>query len=377
MVDKTNAQRTETERGVRARWWHKLADGRLECTLCPRYCHMADGQHGFCLIRENHNGTLIQTAWGRTSGFAIDPIEKKPLNHFLPGTKVLSFGTAGCNLACKFCQNWSISKARLSLVAADAVTPEDIAMAALENGCPSVAYTYNDPTIFGEFVIDVARATRAVGVRNVMVTAGYITKEAREDIYPWIDAANVDLKGFSEEFYRKMTLSELAPVKETIRWLVKETPVWVELTTLLIPGKNDSPDELERMTDWILSELGPDVPIHFTAFHPDFKLTDLPRTPKSTLTLARNIAMRKGIRYVYTGNVVDPEGGTTYCSGCGQAVITRNWHRIGTMNLHGNKCAGCETVLPGVFDDSFGSTGHEVIRPHRVTVSHPPRTPRF
>lgn len=373
MVNKSNIQSAETENRVEARWWHKAEDGRLECTLCPRYCRMADGQHGFCLIRENQGGRLIQTAWGHSSGFAVDPIEKKPLYHFLPGSKVLSFGTAGCNLACKFCQNWSISKARLNLNTADLVTPEDVAIAALENDCPTVAYTYNDPTIFGEFVIDVARATTAVGIRNVMVTAGYITKQAREDIYPWIDAANVDLKGFSEEFYRKMTLSELAPVKDTIRWLCRETPVWVELTTLLIPGKNDSPDELERMTDWILEELGPDVPIHFTAFHPDFKLMDLPRTPKATLTMARNIAMRKGIHYVYTGNVVDPEGGTTLCAGCGQALLTRNWHRITTRNLHGNECTTCGTVLPGVFAEAVQPGEREVVHPHRVRIAHTPQ----
>ncbi len=332
-----------------ARWWHAETDGRILCTLCPRFCRMAEGQAGFCFIRRNEAGSLVAAGYGRPTGFAADPIEKKPLSHFLPGTSVLSFGTVGCNLGCRFCQNWDISKYRADQVPGLSVTPEEIVALARRQRCPSIAYTYNDPVIFAEFVIDTAREARAAGLRNVLVTAGYVTPEARAELFENVDAANVDLKGFSEAFYHKLSSAHLDPVLDTLLWIKRETGVWLEITTLLIPGMNDSDEEIRAECAWIKGNLGPDVPLHFTAFHPSFKMTELPATPASTLTRAREIALGLGLRFVYLGNVVDPEAQTTWCPGCGRAVIERDWHSVRSNRLRGNACAACGTVVPGVF----------------------------
>jgi pyruvate formate lyase activating enzyme len=295
-------------------------------------------------------GEMILTTYGRSSGFCVDPIEKKPLNQFYPGSSVLSFGTAGCNLACKFCQNWDISKSHDFDRLADQASPEEIAKAAVQMGAASVAFTYNDPVIFAEYAMDVADACREAGILTVAVTAGYISPEPRREFYAKMDAANVDLKGFTDEFYVKLTGARLAPVLETLAYLEHETDVWFEITTLLIPGKNDSDEELRAESQWIFRELGPDVPLHFTAFHPDFKMTDLPPTPAATLTRARRIAMGEGLRYVYTGNVHDIEGGTTFCHGCGTALIVRDWHRIEEYRVTADgKCPQCATRIPGRF----------------------------
>ena len=337
------------------RWWHRLDDGRVQCDLCPRDCKLHEGQRGACFVRARVNDAMVLTTYGRSSGFCVDPIEKKPLNHFLPGSAVLSFGTAGCNLACKFCQNWSISKARDMDRLMDRATPEAIARAAVKSGSRSVAFTYNDPVIFAEYAMDAADACREAGILTVAVTAGYISPAPRSEFYAKMDAANVDLKGFTEEFYVKLTGAKLAPVLDTLVYLKHETDVWFEITTLLIPGKNDSAEEARAMSQWILRELGPDVPLHFTAFHPDFKMTDVPPTPASTLTRARRIAMDEGLRYVYTGNVHDKEGGTTFCPGCGMALIVRDWHRIESYALTAEgKCPKCATPIPGRFE-SFES----------------------
>ncbi len=334
----------------RGRWWNMLDDGRIECRLCPRECKLAEGQRGFCFVRQREGGQMILTTYGRSSGFCVDPIEKKPLNHFLPGTNVLSFGTAGCNLGCRFCQNWDISKARQMERLADAASPEQIALAAKQHGCRSVAFTYNDPVIFAEYAIDVAKACHEHGIKTVAVTAGYITAEARGEFYEHMDAANVDLKGFSEDFYKKLCFAELKPVLDTLEWLKKETNVWLEVTTLLIPTENDGDDELNRASDWFAEHLGPDVPWHFTAFHPDFKLLDHPHTPPQTLRRAREIALSKGLRYVYTGNVHDSGGNSTYCPGCQELLIERDWHELGEWHLEGNRCASCHTEIPGHFE---------------------------
>jgi pyruvate formate lyase activating enzyme len=333
----------------RARYWHAEPDGRLLCTLCPRHCRIGEGQTGFCYVRRNVGGVLYQTAYGRSTGFAVDPIEKKPLNHFLPGTEILSFGTAGCNLGCRFCQNWDISKARLDERSSAEVTPAAIVALAKKAGAPSIAYTYNDPVIFAELVIDVARAARESGLRNVLVTAGYVTEEAREDLFRYADAANVDLKAFTESFYQRFTLSHLEPVKETLRWLVHRTPVWTEVTTLLIPGLNDGDGEIRAQCEWIGKELGEEVPLHFTAFHPDFKMLDRPRTPAATLRRARAMAMEVGLRYVYVGNVHDEEGQTTFCHACGIELIARDWHAVTRYRLEGNRCPDCGARIPGRF----------------------------
>jgi pyruvate formate lyase activating enzyme len=334
-----------------ARWWSTLPDGRLQCDLCPRDCRLHDGQRGQCFVRRRDGDAIVLTTYGRSSGFCIDPIEKKPLNHFLPGSSVLSFGTAGCNLACKFCQNWDISKSRDMDRLLDRASPEAIATAAVVEGCHSVAFTYNDPVIFAEYAIDSARACRAVGVKTVAVTAGYIREEPRREFFAAMDAANVDLKAFTEDFYFRLTGAHLAPVLDTLRYLVHETDCWTEVTTLIIPTKNDSDREIGALSAWIARELGPSVPLHFTAFHPDYKLADLPATPAATLARARRIAMAEGLQHVYTGNVHDREGGTTFCPACDAELIVRDWHRIVHYALRADgRCRHCDTSLAGRFE---------------------------
>jgi pyruvate formate lyase activating enzyme len=331
-----------------ALWWHAEEDGRILCTLCPRYCRMGDGQAGFCYIRKNIGGKLYSLGYGTSTGFAIDPIEKKPLNHFLPGTEILSFGTAGCNLGCRFCQNWSISKAKLDEAQSLGAGPREIVRLAQRKRVPSIAFTYNDPVIWGEFVIDISRLAREAGIKSVMVTAGYITPEARPEIYRYIDAANVDLKAFSERFYHKVTFSHLDPVLDTLKWLRHETDIWIEITNLMIPGENDDPAETQRLCEWVVENLGDSVPLHFTAFHPDFKMTDKPRTPAATLKRARQMAISAGVKYCYVGNVFDDEGQTTYCPACKKPLIRRSWHDITEYALAGDRCA-CGAKIAGVF----------------------------
>jgi pyruvate formate lyase activating enzyme len=343
---------------VRTRYWHRLEDGRVQCDVCPRACKLRDGQRGLCFVRACEGGEVVLTTYGRSSGFCVDPIEKKPLNHFLPGSSVLSFGTAGCNLSCRFCQNWDISKSREIDTLADAASPERIADAAQALGCASVAFTYNDPVIFLEYAIDVADACRDRGIRAVAVTAGYICAEPRVEFYEHMDAANVDLKAFTEDFYAKTCAGHLQPVLETLEYLKHETQVWFEITNLLIPGHNDSDEELDAMTSWIADRLGPDVPVHFTAFHPDYKMLDTPPTPQATLSRARDIALANGIHHAYTGNVFDAGGQSTYCASCGERVIERDWYRLGGYRLtaHGH-CLACGAEVAGVFAGAPGSWG--------------------
>jgi len=343
---------------VRTRHWHRLDDGRVQCDVCPRACRLRDGQRGLCFVRMHEGGEIVLTSWGRSSGFCVDPIEKKPLSHFLPGTPALSFGTAGCNLTCRFCQNWDISKSREIDTLADAASPAAIARAARELGCRSVAFTYNDPVVFHEYAIDVADACRAAGVRSVAVTAGYVEPAPRAEFYARMDAANVDLKAFTERFYRDVCTARLKPVLDTLVYLKHETEVWLELTTLLIPGENDGDDEVEAMTRWVVEALGPDVPMHFTAFHPDWRMQDRPPTPSETLSRARGIALSNGVRYAYTGNVRDLEGGTTRCHVCGEALIVRDGYDIVRYRLSPDgACAHCATPCAGVFEDGPGSWG--------------------
>jgi pyruvate formate lyase activating enzyme len=343
---------------VPARHWHRLADGQIQCDVCPRHCRLSDGQRGLCFVRARAGDGLVLTTWGRSSGYCIDPIEKKPLNHFLPGTPVLSFGTAGCNLACRFCQNWDISKSRELDTLADEAPPERIAAAARALGCRSVAFTYNDPVIFLEYAVDAARACRAHGVRTVAVTAGYVDPAPRAELFAEMDAANVDLKAFSESFYHKQCAGSLAPVLETLEWLHRETSVWLEVTTLLIPGENDSEAELHAAAAWFAEKLGPDVPWHFSAFHPDYRMLDNPPTPPSTLANARKIARSYGLRYVYTGNVHDEEGQSTFCHACGEKLIGRDWYTLTAWGLDAaGACRRCGTPCAGIFEEAPGTWG--------------------
>ena len=343
-----------------ARFFHPLADGCLQCDVCPRACALADGQRGLCFVRAREGERMVLTTYGRSSGFCVDPIEKKPLFHFLPGTPILSFGTAGCNLTCKFCQNWDISKSREMDTLMDRASPEAIAEAAARAGAKSVAFTYNDPVIFHEYAVDAAIACRARGVRTVAVTAGYQCAEPRAEFYAHMDAANIDLKGFTEEFYERVCGGELGAVKETLEYVAKHTRTWLEVTTLLIPGHNDATGELERLTGWVADALGPDVPLHFSAFHPDYRMPDVPRTPPETLRRARDIGRAAGLRHVYVGNVHDREAETTYCHRCGGVLIERDWYELGRWNLTGDgHCRACGAKCAGVFDGPPGTQGRK------------------
>lgn len=349
---------------VATKYWHALDDGRIQCDLCPRECKLHEDQRGLCFVRARQDDGIVLTSYGRSSGFCVDPIGKKPLNHFLPGTAVLSFGTAGCNLACRFCQNWDISKSKGFDRLADAATPDMIAAAAVDLGCDSVAFTYNDPVIFHEYAIDVAVACRERGIKTVAVTAGYVNPEPRTEFYAAMDAANIDLKAFTEEFYKRTCAGHLRPVLDTLRYVRHETDVWLEITTLLIPGCNDSDEEIGKLVAWVAEELGPDVPLHFTGFHPDFKMMDRPATPSATLNRARRIGLEAGLRYVYTGNIHDPVGQSTRCHGCGALLIERDGYRLGEWGIDADGCCtGCGTTVSGVFASKPGVWG-----PRRLPV---------
>ncbi len=342
----------------RTRYWHRLDDGRVQCDLCPRDCQLHEGQRGACFVRACVGGEIVLTTYGRSSGFCVDPVEKKPLNHFYPGTGILSFGTAGCNLACKFCQNWDISKSRDMDRLMDQASPQAIAQAARQLGCSSVAFTYNDPVIFAEYAMDVADACHAQGIKTVAVTAGYIHEQPRRDFFSKMDAANVDLKAFTDSFYIRQTASRLQPVLDTLLYLKQETTVWLEITTLLIPGLNDSDQELAAMCGWIRNELGPDVPLHFSGFRPDYRMTDRPATTLSSLQRARNMALAAGLQHVYIGNIPDRDGMTTFCPGCGKPVIDRQGYQIKDYQLvsHG-QCVYCRQHIAGCFIEKAGSFG--------------------
>ena len=348
-----------------ARWWVRGDDGRIVCELCPRNCTLREGQRAFCFVRKVQDGQMVLTSYGRSTGFCIDPIEKKPLNHFYPGSSILSFGTAGCNLGCRFCQNWVTSKAKHVEEISQAANPEDIAETAADRGCRSVAFTYNDPVIFAEYAIDTAKACRALGIKTVAVTAGYIAPAARKDFFDHIDGANVDLKAFTDGFYRKLCFARLDPVLDTLRYLRHETDVWLEVTTLLIPGQNDGEDEIARLCDWFAENLGVEVPLHFTAFHPDFKMRDRSATPSATLSRARRQAGEAGLKHVFTGNVHDRSGQSTYCAGCGGLVVERDWYELGRYNLDAKgACLSCGHVCAGRFEGKAGNWGS---RRQRIT----------
>lgn len=371
-----NVEFTESGEAL-GRWWTFENDGRILCQLCPRACRLKEGDRGFCFVRVRRGDRMVLDTYGRSTGFCIDPIEKKPLNHFLPGTPVLSFGTAGCNLGCKFCQNWDISKSREVSKLSDVASPMGIAQAAKSHGCRSVAFTYNDPVIWAEYAIDAAAACRAEGIKTVAVTAGYITEQARGEFFDAMDAANIDLKGFTEDFYYRTTGAHLDPVLDTIRYACRETDCWVELTNLIIPDANDQPDELRRMCDWILETVGDEVPVHFTAFHPDFRMNDRPRTPIETLLRAYDLAHQVGLRYVYIGNVHDVARQSTYCPSCRGLLIERNWHQLGRYSMNENRCGHCGHEIAGCFETRPGDWGQRrqpirIVEPDVVSPVIPP-----
>ena len=350
-------------------WWTMLEDGRVQCDVCPRHCKLHAGQRGACFVRARHGDEVVLTTYGRSSGFCIDPIEKKPLAHFLPGSAVFSFGTAGCNLACRYCQNWDITKSRDIDVLADDASPEAIARAAVDHGCRSVAFTYNDPIVFLEYAVDVAAACHDVGLRTVAVSSGYVCDGPRERLFGAMDAANIDLKGFTEDFYRRLCGGHLAPVLDTLEWLVGHG-VWTEVTTLVIPGHNDGDAEVARMADWLVGHLGPDVPLHLTAFHPDYKMLDVPGTRHETLTRLRHVALDHGLHHVYTGNVHDPAGGVTRCVTCGTVVVQRDGYLIEQYRITDDgHCRQCGARVPGVFDGPAGTWGprRQPVRMHPIT----------
>ena len=340
------------------RYWHPLENGKIQCDVCPHHCQLSEGKRGLCYVRGRENDQIVLHSYGRSSGFCIDPIEKKPLNHFLPGTPVLSFGTAGCNLTCKFCQNWDMSKSRQMDTLASQASPDMLARACAETGCRSIAYTYNDPVIFMEYAIDVAEACHEMDIASVAVSAGFVDPAPRAEFFSHMDAANIDLKGFSESFYRKLCGGSLQPVLDTLQYLVHETDVWVEITNLVIPDANDNPAELQAMSEWIFNHLGADIPLHFTAFHPDFKMLDTPHTSLGTLQQARDIALAAGLRYVYTGNVGDVKSGSTYCHQCGLLLIERCQYELGDWSLDSKGCChNCGAKLPGRFEPLPGTWG--------------------
>lgn len=336
---------------VPGRYWHRLDEKRIQCDLCPRFCKLHEGQRGLCFVRKMEQGQMTMTSYGRSSGFCVDPVEKKPLNHFYPGSSVLSFGTAGCNLACKFCQNWDISKSRENDRLADQASPEQLASTANQMGCTSIAYTYNDPVIFLEYAVDVAQACHEQGLKNIAVTAGYITELARDEFFSNMDAVNIDLKAFTEKFYKNICGGHLESVLETLIYLKNETTLWFEITNLLIPGENDSEKEIEELTQWIVENLGEDVPVHFTAFHPDWKMLGKPATSPKTVQGAKKIAHKNGVKFVYTGNIHDAEGGSTFCPQCKTLLIERDWYQLGQWHMNKGKCANCGQTIAGVFAD--------------------------
>lgn len=352
-------------------YWHVLDDGRIQCDVCPRACKLRPGQRGLCYVRGNENQQIVLYSYGRSSGFCIDPIEKKPLNHFLPGSAVLSFGTAGCNLACKFCQNWDMSKSRKMDTLADSASPEQLANVAVQHDCKSIAFTYNDPVIFMEYAIDTALACHEKNIKAIAVSAGYMCDEPREEFYAHMDAVNIDLKAFTDGFYKRLCGAKLAPVLDSLKYIHNETNVWLEITTLLIPGENDSDKELNKMCQWLFDNLGPDVPLHFSAFHPDWKMLDKAATPPDTLTRARNIGIKNGLHYVYTGNVHDSLGSSTYCPNCTAKVIERDWYVLSQYQLNdAGHCQQCGYRIPGFFAGPQGHWGakREAVRIHALSL---------
>ena len=330
--------------------WEPLEDAKVQCHLCSHRCRIKDGKRGICGVRENRQGLLHTLVYGRLIAQNIDPIEKKPLFHFLPGSLSYSIATVGCNFKCRFCQNADIAQMpaeRQGLILGDPVEPEDIVRSAQQARCATISYTYTEPTIYFETAYDTAKLAHEKGIRNVFVTNGYMTPEALEMIGPYLDAANVDLKAYSNDYYKDLCGARLAPVKESLRQM-KTREVFIEVTTLLIPGKNDSEQELESLAGFIAEDLGPETPWHISRFHPTYKLTDRPPTPVQTLLNARDIGLKSGLRYVYTGNVPGESGESTYCYQCGGLLIERWGFTVRKNRIRSGRCPDCDAPIDGV-----------------------------
>jgi pyruvate formate lyase activating enzyme len=324
----------------------------MYCDLCPRQCELTENVTGFCGVRSVKDGKTVLTTYGRSTGFAVDPIEKKPLYHFYPGSQVLSFGSIGCNLACRFCQNAATSMSHDFTPLQTSATPEEIVRLAKEHDCRSVAFTYNEPIIWAEYAEDVAAACRQAGMKTVAVSNGFISESRRAEFFDLMDAANIDLKSFHETFYRDHCSASLEPVKKTLRYLAQSSKTWLEVTTLLIPMLNDSDLEITELSAWFVKNLGKETPLHFSAFHPAHRLTNVEPTPAQTLFRAREIAMSQGLRNVYIGNIDDPAGQSTSCPQCGQTVISRHRYRIDEYQIDEDACCKyCGQTISGYFED--------------------------
>jgi pyruvate formate lyase activating enzyme len=331
-----------------ARYVEKLAEGRVECRLCPRKCQVADKERGYCGVRENKEGVYYTLVYSRVVALNIDPIEKKPLFHFRPGKEALSLATAGCNIECKFCQNWNISQFRPEQVNASTITPKEMVGIAEQRGVPIIAYTYSEPVIFYEYMYDTAAEGKKAGIDSVMISNGYIRQQPMEDLLPQMAAVKIDLKAFTERFYQETCSGELKPVLDILQLLAKKN-TWFEIVVLIVPTLNDDPSEIREMSRWIKAELGPDVPVHFTRFHPTYKIKSLPSTPVGTLERCHGIAREEGLNFVYCGNVPGHPTESTYCPKCSKAVVKRFGFSILENNIKNGLCAFCGQKIPGVW----------------------------
>lgn len=344
-VSKSNA-RINWE--AKARYYDKLPKNRVKCRLCPWECTVEPGDRGICQVRANRDGIYHSLVYGRVAAHHVDPIEKKPLFHFHPASTAFSVATAGCNVECKFCQNWELAQRKPEELNSVVMSPNKLARTAAGAGCVSLAYTYNEPTIFTEFMIDTAAESRSLGLRNVVISNGFINPAPLRDLCKVIDAYKVDLKSFRESYYADVVSGQLAPVLRSLE-ILKEEQVWTEIVYLIVPTLNDSDAEIRDMTKWVFQTLGPDVPVHFSRFYPQYKLRNLPPTPTSTLMRARKIGLDSGLHYVYLGNIPGNEGECTYCPACGEVVIGRTGYRVNTLALSDGRCRHCGEVIPGVW----------------------------
>jgi len=331
-----------------ASWYKKLEEGRVECQLCPQACTVADMERGMCGVRENRSGVYHTLVYGRACAVHIDPIEKKPFFHVMPGEKAFSFSTAGCNVECKFCQNWELSQFRPEQVEARDLPPSLLVQAAKRSGARLTAATYGEPVVFWEYVRDAATAANAAGLKPTVVSNGFIQEQPLRDVLPLLSAVKVDLKSFRDQFYREQVRGKLEPVLKSLQ-IIHDSGVWLEIVVLLVPTLNDSAAEIRDMTKWVAANLGPDVPVHFTRFHPTYRLTDLPPTPVPTLERAWTIGRDAGLHYVYLGNVPGHPGENTVCPGCGEIVIRRMGFQVLQNNLEDGTCPGCHLEIPGVW----------------------------